>query len=201
MPLLSHLSNRIRITLPILSRETKLSCLSLRRYSHQYPANIVGNPQDFFRYTSGRWVWDEKQQLEERYREFNILELQKVAMEVTSSGSWVRMEKLTDGMFNKSFKLTMGNGKVVVVRIPNPNAGPAFLTTASEVATLDLVSGITINHFIDIYLRNQYIGELTWALAKKYTSPSSPRSFYMESYSWFNKPCWGWVYYYGASSR
>lgn len=41
-------------------------------------ANIVGNPQDFFRYTSGRWIWDERQQLRERYREFDILEVQKL---------------------------------------------------------------------------------------------------------------------------
>ncbi|KAJ9227024.1 hypothetical protein DTO027B5_8130 [Paecilomyces variotii] len=33
----------------------------------------------------------------------------------------------------------MANGKAVVARIPNPNAGPAFLTTASEVATMDFL--------------------------------------------------------------
>lgn len=105
-------------------------------------ANIVGDPQDFFSYTSGRWVWDERQQLRERYREFDILEMQKIAMESSSSGSCVSMAKIGEGSYNKSFKLTMGNGKAVVARIPNPNAGPAFLTTASEVATMDFLRTI-----------------------------------------------------------
>lgn len=35
--------------------------------------------------------------------------------------------------------MTMENGAEVVAKIPNPNAGPAFYTTASEVATRDFV--------------------------------------------------------------
>lgn len=66
--------------------------------------------------------------------------MQKIAMESSSSGSCVSMAEIGEGSYNKSFKLTMGNGKTVVARIPNPNAGPAFLTTASEVATMDFVS-------------------------------------------------------------
>lgn len=34
----------------------------------------------------------------------------------------------------------MDNGAQVVAKIPNPNAGPDFLTTASEAATLEFVS-------------------------------------------------------------
>ncbi|GIK05338.1 phosphotransferase enzyme [Aspergillus viridinutans] len=105
-------------------------------------ATIVGDPRDFFKYTSGRWIWDEEEQLRERYREFDILELQKVAMEATSGASCVSMEKLREGSYNKAFRLTMADGKAVVARIPNPNAGPAFLTTASEVATMDFLRTI-----------------------------------------------------------
>ncbi|GKZ38817.1 phosphotransferase enzyme [Aspergillus brasiliensis] len=36
----------------------------------------------------------------------------------------------------------MGNGKTVIARIPNPNAGPEVLTTASEVATMDFLRNI-----------------------------------------------------------
>jgi hypothetical protein len=39
------------------------------------------------------------------------------------------------GLHNKVFVLTMDNRREVVVKVPNPNAGPAFYTTASEVAT------------------------------------------------------------------
>ncbi|EAW12144.1 uncharacterized protein ACLA_061040 [Aspergillus clavatus NRRL 1] len=52
------------------------------------------------------------------------------------------MEKLGEGSYNKSFKLTMANGKAVIARIPNPNAGPSFWTTASEVATMDFLRNI-----------------------------------------------------------
>ena len=38
------------------------------------------------------------------------------------------------------FRLLMHDGKSVLARIPNPNAGPSFYTTASEVATMEFVS-------------------------------------------------------------
>ncbi|KAL4927600.1 kinase-like domain-containing protein [Aspergillus undulatus] len=109
---------RIQIPLPILARSAKY--LSSRRcYSqrqHDPPlTNTVGNPRDFYRFTSG------------------------VAEEVSSAGPCVRMEKLGEGSSNKAFKLTMANNKTVVARIPNPSDGTAFLTTASEVATMDFL--------------------------------------------------------------
>ncbi|RAK79536.1 phosphotransferase family protein [Aspergillus fijiensis CBS 313.89] len=128
--------------MPIISRMLNGPTTLFYQHPQLRMANIVGDPQDFFRYTSGRWVWDERQQLQERYREFDILEMQKVAMDSSSSGSCVRMANLGEGSYNKSFKLTMGNGKTVVARVPNPNAGPAFLTTASEVATMDFLRTI-----------------------------------------------------------
>ncbi|KAL4773726.1 hypothetical protein BDW60DRAFT_20645 [Aspergillus nidulans var. acristatus] len=45
--------------LPLISR-----CYSCQ-HSRSHISNIVGNPQDFFSYIGGRWVWDEKQQLQE----------------------------------------------------------------------------------------------------------------------------------------
>lgn len=49
------------------------------------------------------------------------------------------MTKLGEGNYNKVFVLAMDNGLAIIARIPNPNAGPAGYTTASEVATMDLV--------------------------------------------------------------
>ena len=49
------------------------------------------------------------------------------------------MTKLADGGFNKVFRLVTDNGKSVLARIPNPNAGPPFCTTASEVATIEFM--------------------------------------------------------------
>ena len=151
-------------------------------------ANVVGNPHDFFSYTSGRWIWDEEEQLRERYRRFDILELQKVAMELESAGSCVSMEKLGEGSYNKSFRLTMANGKAVVARIPNPNAGPAFLTTASEVATMDFVSGFIADHAY-FPLLNGHVHNLTPSLVKEHTPPSSPQSSCLEFCSGFYEPC------------
>ncbi|KAJ5551863.1 hypothetical protein N7461_006561 [Penicillium sp. DV-2018c] len=77
------------------------------------------NPEHehFFRYTSGRWLWDEEQQLRD---------------------SCISITKLGEGGYNKVFRLIMNDGKTVLARIPNPNAGPAFYSTASEVATMEL---------------------------------------------------------------
>ncbi|KAJ5965160.1 uncharacterized protein N7479_005036, partial [Penicillium vulpinum] len=93
--------------------------------------------EHLFRYTSGRWLWDEEQQLRDRYKTFNITELQTLAAKAIGADGCVSMKKLAEGGFNKVFRLLMHDGKSVLVRIPNPNAGPSFYTTASEVATME----------------------------------------------------------------
>ncbi|KAL2385017.1 hypothetical protein RJZ90_001633 [Blastomyces dermatitidis] len=45
-------------------------------------------------------------------------------------------------MFNKTFLMSMENGREVVAKVPNPNAGIAHFTTASEVATMDFARKI-----------------------------------------------------------
>lgn len=95
---------------------------------------------NFFGYTSGRWVWDEERQLQDRYKAFDVSELQKVATKAMKSRRCVSIIKLAEGGYNKVFRLHMDDGKTVLARIPNPNAGPPFYTTASEVATMELVS-------------------------------------------------------------
>lgn len=100
------------------------------------------NPEfeDFFRYTSGRWLWDEEQQLRDRYRAFDVTELQILAAKAVDSDNCVSMTKLAEGGYNKVFRLLMNDEKTVLARIPNLNAGPPFYTTASEVATMEFVS-------------------------------------------------------------
>jgi hypothetical protein len=101
--------------------------------------------EPFFNYTSGRWLWDEEKQLRERYVKFNVEELKRIAAESIGAKSCVSMIKLAEGGYNKVFKLVMDNGSVAIARIPCPNAGPAFKTTASEVATMDFVSYLRIS--------------------------------------------------------
>lgn len=102
----------------------------------------VSHPEHehLFRYTSGRWLWDEEQHLHGRYKAFNVTELQNLAAKAIGAGRCVSITKLAEGGFNKVFRLLMHDGKSVLARIPNPNAGPSFYTTASEVATMEFVS-------------------------------------------------------------
>ncbi|TVY82477.1 Altered inheritance of mitochondria protein [Lachnellula suecica] len=65
----------------------------------------------------------------------------------TSMPSWmwplirlpVELDHCVEGQFNKAFLMTMDNGAEVLAKIPNPNVGSAFYTTASEVATRNFV--------------------------------------------------------------
>ncbi|KAI2964610.1 hypothetical protein CBS147323_6309 [Aspergillus niger] len=68
-------------------------------------------------------------------------ELAKCAAEAVgfTFSDCVRIEKFSDGMFNKAFLFTMQDGTQVVGKVPNPNAGRPHYTTASEVATMDFV--------------------------------------------------------------
>lgn len=50
-----------------------------------------------------------------------------------------KLLKCIEGQYNKAFIMTMDNGVEVLAKLPNPNAGPAFYTTASEVATRHFV--------------------------------------------------------------
>ncbi|TVY92124.1 Altered inheritance of mitochondria protein, mitochondrial [Lachnellula willkommii] len=51
----------------------------------------------------------------------------------------VELDHCIEGQYNKAFLMTMDNGVQVLAKIPNPNAGSAFYTTASEVATRNFV--------------------------------------------------------------
>lgn len=113
--------------------------------------------ENFFRYTSGRWLWDEDKQLRDRYKVFDVHELKQVAARVIGSHTCVSITKLAEGAYNKVFHLSMDDGKTVLARIPNPNAGPSFYTTASEVATMALVScNICINYKVQCAYRHRH---------------------------------------------
>ncbi|RDW61118.1 aminoglycoside phosphotransferase family protein [Aspergillus mulundensis] len=97
---------------------------------------------DLFRYTSGRWLWDEEQQLRDRFSPFNVSELQNVAARSVGADHCTGIIKLAEGSYNKTFRLTMNNGATAIARIPHPIAGPRYYMTASEVATMDFARTI-----------------------------------------------------------
>ena len=82
-----------------------------------------------------------------RYVQFDMNELVHIATSSTASRLCMAVRKLPEGQYNKAFLLTMDDGKRVVAKVPNPNAGRPHYTTASEVATMDFVS-ISSNHYI-----------------------------------------------------
>lgn len=100
----------------------------------------ISELEDFYKFTSGRWLWAEEVRLQERYKRFNIPGLKRLAAKASGAQSCVDITKLAEGGFNKVFRLIMDNDSVVIARIPNPNIGPASKVIASEVATMDFAS-------------------------------------------------------------
>jgi hypothetical protein len=98
----------------------------------------------FFRYDSGRWLWDEEARLRARYRWFNVSALQQIAASNVGAYRCVSMTKLAEGGFNKVFRLTMNDGSVAIARIPFPGSGSISPAIASEVAAMDFVSIVVV---------------------------------------------------------
>ncbi|KAL3428930.1 hypothetical protein BDV09DRAFT_190563 [Aspergillus tetrazonus] len=108
--------------------------------SSNQPSHTNWNTNDdWFRYTRGRFLFNETQEMSIRYIRFHMNELVKCATESVglTFAQCIRVEKFPDGMFNKTFLFTMHDGTQVVGKVPNPNAGRAHYTIASEVATMD----------------------------------------------------------------
>ena len=72
---------------------------------------------DFFRSTSGRWLWNEEEQFLDRYKAFNVPELQRVAAESVRANNCVSMTEVGEGSYNKVFRLIMDNGLNIIARI------------------------------------------------------------------------------------
>lgn len=85
--------------------------------------------ENLFRVTRGRFVVNEEHQMAMPYQPFNAIELGKIAASAIGSRACLKIEKCADGLCNKVFYLTMDDGKVVVAKIPHPNAGPPYYIT------------------------------------------------------------------------
>lgn len=104
-----------------------------------------------FSYKAQRWLWNESDQLQRRYRKFDLKALIRVTENaVGNDASCLEVTKLPRGNFNKTFLLTMHDGRQLIARLPNPNAGRRHYTTASEVATMDYVRLLHIYECRDV---------------------------------------------------
>ncbi|EGE00104.1 serine/threonine protein kinase [Trichophyton tonsurans CBS 112818] len=127
-----------------LGQKQPFSTFPCRTKFHSRPQTTSGNKEyhnhDFlFQYTSGRWLWGEEEQLAARYVKFDVAALCQVAADAVGARSCTDITKLPEGNFNKVLLLTMDDGKEVIAKIPNPNAGHPHFVTSSEVATMDFV--------------------------------------------------------------
>jgi hypothetical protein len=100
-----------------------------------------------FSYKAQSWLWNESEQLQRRYLSFNLKALICAAENAVGSGAkCAEVTKLPEGNFNKTFIVEMHDGRQVIARLPNPNAGRPHYTIASEVATMDYVCSDQRSH-------------------------------------------------------
>ncbi|KAL2852073.1 phosphotransferase enzyme family protein, partial [Aspergillus pseudoustus] len=98
---------------------------------------------DLYKYTTHRWLSNEQSELSKRYLKFNLQGLIDVAVSACGGARYcTKIVKCPEGPRNKSFILRMDNGVEVIAKLPNGNAGPAKYTTASEVATQELLRDV-----------------------------------------------------------
>lgn len=71
--------------------------------------------ENLFRYTSGRWLYNEEEQMAQRYIKFDVGALHRVIFDVCGSPV-IGMEK-KEGLFNKSFMCSLADGQMVTARI------------------------------------------------------------------------------------
>lgn len=80
--------------------------------------------------------------MKDRHVKFNLQALCNIASQAVRTRSCTNVKKMPEGNFNKVLLLSMDDGKEVVAKIPNPNAGLPDRVTSSEVATMDFVRTI-----------------------------------------------------------
>jgi len=102
----------------------------------------------FFRFTAGRFLFNEADQLRRRFIKFNMNALANTVVEAIGGLRFcVDIKELPEGQYNKTFLFTMSDGVEAIAKVPNPNAVQPHFTTTSEVATIDFVR----NPFFRIY--------------------------------------------------
>ena len=66
--------------------------------------------ENFFDFTRGRFVRNERQEMAQRSVRFNMRELGRLAATVMGSEACISIEKYPDGMYNKALLMTMNDG-------------------------------------------------------------------------------------------
>ncbi|KAL2362800.1 hypothetical protein RJZ56_004270 [Blastomyces dermatitidis] len=76
--------------------------------------------KDLFQFTRGRFVYEETDQLKQRYIQFDLKQLGEIAAQAVGAARCVKIEKCPDGLYNKAYILTMDTGKESHWKGPEP---------------------------------------------------------------------------------
>ncbi|RHZ45930.1 uncharacterized protein CDV56_101161 [Aspergillus thermomutatus] len=95
------------------------------------------NREELFTYTNGHFLVNEDHQFARRYRQFNLDALCDIAATAGGSTSRITAIEKLEGGFSKALLMTKEDGSELIAKVPCRIAGPAFLTTGSEVGTLE----------------------------------------------------------------
>ncbi|KAJ3740648.1 hypothetical protein DFH05DRAFT_1581996 [Lentinula detonsa] len=102
-------------------------------------SSITKSPNDLYDYTSGRWVYNDALRHKERKLAFDVDGLCRLAAQSVhqSPTDVVSISKLAEGGFNRTFVVTLRDGRQLVARVPYPMMVPNYYAVASEVAIED----------------------------------------------------------------
>lgn len=88
------------------------------------------------KYTKGRWLRRDKLERDSRILNFDFEALRKRVIQLCPGATAITRYEKEEGGCNRIFIFTCDNARRVVARLPTSVAGPARLTTNSEVATI-----------------------------------------------------------------
>lgn len=91
---------------------------------------------DPYCYSGGHWLHGDEQRQKARRLDFSFDALLDVALKHSKGAREVVACEEREGGFNRIFIIELDNGAKAVAKVPMRYAGPAALTTMSEVATL-----------------------------------------------------------------
>lgn len=104
---------------------------------HDHDRNGVHLDLDPYNYTSGRWLRNDEEERASRYIQFDFDALRRKVLNLSPGASTITKCQKLEGGFNRVFIFELDNDKRVVARLPFSLAGPAQLTTSSEIATIE----------------------------------------------------------------
>ncbi|KAE8150844.1 serine/threonine protein kinase [Aspergillus avenaceus] len=99
-------------------------------------SNESTREETLFSYSSGRFLFNEKVRLRERYVRFDASALEDAIATHVGHGRVKNLVKISEGGFNRVLLATMDDGFRAIVKIPCWISVPKTYATASEVATL-----------------------------------------------------------------